>query len=403
VLVLFMPGPRSFTREDVVELHLPGSPHLLSAALRRVLDLGCSPAAPGEFTRRAFENGRIDLTRAEGVLALVEATHRAERRAATALLLGGLDRRLAELREELDELRAMCEASLDFDESESGHVPGEELRERAERCQRKLDQVLGWEERRETSLGQPVVVLAGLPNAGKSSLFNRLVQNGRALVSEHAGTTRDTVSGKWVLAGVETRLVDVAGEQQESRDLEARAQERARAERATADLVLLVVDACAGTNPPELESGGAPVLRIWNKIDAPSATQEPPSTLEGERCGWFPVSAREGRGLEDLSVAVARALGIASPAEGAATPPAGCSRGGEDHGLARELSARHRRALGDAREALEEARGGLAQDMPLDLVSECLRGASAALDQISGRTTPEDLLDRIFARFCLGK
>jgi tRNA modification GTPase len=222
-------------------------------------------------------------------------------------------------------------------------------------------------------------------------------------VSEHAGTTRDTVSGKWVLAGVETRLVDVAGEQQESRDLEARAQERARAERATADLVLLVVDACAGTNPPELESGGAPVLRIWNKIDAPSATQEPPSTLEGERCGWFPVSAREGRGLEDLSVAVARALGIASPAEGAATPPAGCSRGGEDHGLARELSARHRRALGDAREALEEARGGLAQDMPLDLVSECLRGASAALDQISGRTTPEDLLDRIFARFCLGK
>src|SRR5262245_53308739 len=183
LLLLWMPGPRSFTREDVAELHLPGSPPLLDAALERVLALGATPAEPGEFTRRAFLSGRIDLTRAEGVLALVGARDDRERRAGAALLAGGLADRIEALRDRLEDLRALCEASLDFDERDTGHVPEGEIEERLAGVRAALAEAHAFEVARASPGGEPRVVLTGAPNAGKSSLFNRLAGAERALVA----------------------------------------------------------------------------------------------------------------------------------------------------------------------------------------------------------------------------
>jgi tRNA modification GTPase len=263
-LLFWMPGPRSFTREDVAELHLPGAPALLSVALERLLALGAAPAGPGEFTRRAFVNGRIDLTRAEGVLALVSARDAGERRAATALLFGGLGDRMTALRDTLDGLRSLCEASLDFDETDTGHVPEEDLARGARGVATGLAEALSWEERRTPFAGVAEIVLAGEPNAGKSRLFNRLTA-GKALVSDHAGTTRDALSGEWRLAGLACRLLDTAGVDAAASGPDGDAQELGSRAREAADLVLWVVDATQGEPSPAAAQGGR--LTVWNKID----------------------------------------------------------------------------------------------------------------------------------------
>lgn len=441
VLLLWMPGPHSFTREDVVEFHLPGSPPLVRVALERLLELGAEPAAPGEFTRRAFENGRLDLTRAEGVLALIGARDRGEVRAATALLLGGLEERVESLRERLEALRALAEASLDFDEADTGHVPSAELAAGSEQVASALSEALTWEERRVPSEGLPRIVLSGAPNAGKSTLFNRLTAStraDRALVSELAGTTRDSKSGRWSLAGVDCRLADTAGldsagldrpeldrPELESAELdrpgldrpgldragldragsggaggpadevESAARERSRHEQRVADLVLWVVDAGApgsalgGQGSTAEAAGEATRLLVWNQIDRADVPREPPPDLVRQGLDVVAISAVSGEGLEQLATVAARLLGL---------------QGG--HGpvtAGRELSARHRSALRAAARELAQARADLAAGEPLDLFAEGLRAATFELDRICGRSTPEDLLDRIFAQFCIGK
>jgi tRNA modification GTPase len=406
-LVLWMPAPHSFTREDVAELHLPGAPLLLDRALRRVLDLGAEAAQPGEFTRRAFLNGRIDLTRAEGVLALVSARNEEQQRAATALLFGGLGERMDQLRDSLDALRALCEASLDFDESDTGHVPTAELAQALAEVRIGLDEALAFEERRTIHEGQPRLALVGAPNAGKSSLFNRLVSSekamDRALVSGAAGTTRDAKAAFWTVAGVQCRLLDTAGLVEVSggtggaRDLEHAAQDVTARETRAADLWLWVVDATSGVDHVGAEpwrriqdGSGASVLLIWNKVDLPGAVR-PPVPDAAHALGSVSVSARTGAGVDELAALVASALGLGAGA-------------GEGHGgVGRELHVRHRDALVRAAREVDVAARGLDQQAPLDLVAEAMRAATDELDRISGRTTPEGLLDRIFARFCLGK
>lgn len=395
VSLLWMPGPHSYTREDVAEFHLPGAPALLAAALERVLELGARAAAPGEFTRRAFLNGRLDLSQAEGVLEVVSATSEAEHRAGLALLAGGLRERLEGLRDGLDDLRALCEASLDFDESDTGHVPVEELLERGEACRAGLEEALGWELRREAALDAPRVVLVGAPNAGKSSLFNALADGREALVSDLAGSTRDGVRGWWRLAGGDVWLSDAAGVDAGASGADARAQQLAAAEREGADLLLWVVDAtrpAAGERPAPLET---PCLRLWNKVDLEGAA-EPPADAPG--LPTLAVSARSGLGLEPLAERASRLLWL-----GATGPDEELRAGAAGPGLARELFARHRRALADARDELAATLGLLEAGAPLDAAAQGLREATAALDQIRGETTPEDLLDRIFSRFCIGK
>ncbi|MBI5362199.1 MAG: 50S ribosome-binding GTPase, partial [Planctomycetes bacterium] len=187
----WMRGPRSLTGEDVAEFHLPGHPELSAAALARLVALGARPATPVEFTRRAFLAGKLDLSRAEGVLLLVSAEDEAERRAATALLFGGLARGVQAVRDELLDLRALCEARRDFDPAETGHVPVELLRAGFERARSRLTAAEQDERARPGEAGLPRVVLAGPPNAGKSALYNALTGRAAALESPAAGTTRD--------------------------------------------------------------------------------------------------------------------------------------------------------------------------------------------------------------------
>ncbi|QDU67065.1 tRNA modification GTPase MnmE [Planctomycetes bacterium Pla86] len=396
-----MPGPASYTREDVCELHLPGSVPLLERALDALLRAGARRAEPGEFTRRAFHSGRLDLTRAEGVLELVRARSEDERRAATALLGGGLGERVASLRDNLDGLRALCEASLDFDESDTGHVDVEELLAVGERARGALTEALGWEQARPPRAGLPRVALVGAPNAGKSSLFNRLGRGAAAIVSDLAGTTRDALQARWGLdpdGGGDVELLDLAGlDRRDARGedpVPRGAQDLARRFVASADLVLWVVDgsrADAGGLAAESEDlpVGADVLVVWNQIDRIDGAAEPAPALAAV-LGPRPrvaVSAATGVGIEALREAARRAV--------ASRPPAGS--------LARELAGRHRIALERGLEALGDALALLEAGGELDLVAGEMRRAVAALDEISGRTSPEDLLDRIFARFCIGK
>lgn len=402
-----MPGPASFTGEDIAEWHLCGAPDLVRAALDRALALGAELARPGEFTRRAFENGRLDLSRAEGVLALVQAQNEGQRRAATALLLGGLSRRVERLREQLVDVRALCEVSLDFDERETGGILRADLAGLVDRARVSLEEALAWEIAREAPSGLPRAVLVGLANAGKSSLFNRLT-DASALVSELAGTTRDALRRGWQLSGSSAELWDTAGVGSAAGEVpsgdevaqpDQLARERSRELRRGADLWLWIVDASlAGLDlEAEFEAlAGAeappPTILVLHKSDALLAAQADAlfagaqGLLRGRIQACIAASSRTGQGLENLAREASRLL----------TSDAAS-------GEIRELSARHRAALGQARAWVIEAAELFASGAGLDLAAHALRQASDELDQIEGRTTPEDLLDRIFERFCLGK
>jgi tRNA modification GTPase len=379
-LLFWMPAPRSFTREDVAELHLPGAEALVRAVLARVLELGARPAEAGEFTRRAFLSGRIDLSRAEGLLELVSASNEAERAAAAELVGGGLARRVEALRAELLDLAALCEASLDFEEADAGHVPAAELEARAESLRSKLDEALSFEGARARRGAQPRVLLAGAPNAGKSTLFNALLGREEALVHELAGTTRDLVRAELELPRGSCLLQDSAGLEAGAGGLGREAQARTRGALAAADAVLWVVEASRGDPDarPEL-SPATPRLLVWSQIDRTGAKAAPP--------GWLAVSARTGAGLPELRAALAGLL------------EAGSGTGGP----LRELSLRHASALAEARARLEGGLRAHRAGAPAELLAEDLRLCLRALDEISGASTREDVLDRIFARFCIGK
>jgi tRNA modification GTPase len=374
-IALYFPAPHSYTGEAVLELQGHGGPIIMQMVLGACLDAGARLAEPGEFTRRAFLEGRLDLAQAEAVADLIEASTREAARSAFRSLEGEFSAAIGELVAQLIELRALVEAMLDFPEEEVDKLYAKDAATRLTHTRAALDDVLA-KSRQGSLLRSGVhVVLAGRPNVGKSSLLNRLAGDERAIVAPVPGTTRDALREPVQIDGVPLILVDTAGLRRDADPIEQLGIERTRRELERADVVLVVHE--AGGNAPLTEPLPAAARRIdvYNKIDlAPGFAVPAPGIA---------VSAKTGAGLERLRQAILEAVGWSAT--------------GESVFLARE---RHLRALESARAHLAAAEGELPR---WELFAEELRLAQAALGAITGEYRADDLLGEIFARFCIGK
>jgi tRNA modification GTPase len=379
-LYTVFPGPGSYTGEDLVELSCHGGLLVPARVLAALHEAGARPAAPGEFTRRAVMHGKLDLVQAEAVGDLIDATAPAQARAALRQLDGGLSRRLADLREALLETEGLLAYDIDFPGEDDGAVPpariAAQLDAVATRIERLLDTAPAAERLREGAL----LVLAGRPNVGKSSLFNALLGTDRTLVTEIPGTTRDAVEAQTDFLGWPVRLVDTAGLWDAPDPIDRLGVDVSRRYLAAADLVLLCVETGRGPGTDEASvAGERPTLLVRTKADL----------AEGVPGGGVAVSAVSGAGLGDVRRAAAErvfgdrmALADLEPALG---------------------RARHRTALARAREALAAALDQFRGPGDAVLVAHHVREATGALDELIGGVDIEDVLDRVFASFCVGK
>lgn len=384
-IVLYFAAPRSYTGEDVLEFQGHGGPVVLHSVLAAFLDAGARLAQPGEYTRRAFLNDRLDLAQAEAVADLIEASSAEAARSALRSLAGEFSRSIEALVAALTELRALTEAMLDFPEEEVDALHRDDASARLRGIRQDLAQILA-RSRQGSLLREGIhVVIAGKPNVGKSSLLNRLAGEERAIVTSIPGTTRDLVREDITIEGVPLRVVDTAGLRDSADEAERIGIERAWQEVGRADVLVAVFEADAeiGTEERALlhrfESAvpqGAARLRVWNKIDL---ANQPPARHGADI--W--LSAKTGAGLDLLRDALLDA--------------AGWKRSGESSFLARE---RHLRALARAQQHLEAA---AAQAGRWELFAEDLRLAQTALGEITGQVTSDELLGTIFERFCIGK
>lgn len=376
-LLLWFPGPASFTGEDVAELHLHGGRAVLQAATRALVALGLRVAEPGEFSRRAFENGKLDLTEAEAIADLVDAETAAQRRQALRQMEGELGRLYEGWRQRLTRALAHLEAEIDFPEED---LPGgltDAVRPVVETLAAEIAAHLADNSRGERLRDGIAIAILGAPNAGKSSLLNAIARRDVAIVSAQAGTTRDVIEVQLDLGGYPVQLADTAGLREAAEAIEAEGIRRALDRAGRADLKLLVFDA---TQPPDaatLALADNNALLVLNKADWPGAA----TALPGHDA--LTVSAATGAGLAGLLTALEQAVA-------ARFNPAGAPA------LTR---ARHRAALEACRDSLRRALGA-----PLpELAAEDVRLASRALGRITGRVDVEDLLDVIFRDFCIGK
>jgi tRNA modification GTPase len=374
-LALYFPAPQSYTGEAMLELQGHGGPIVMHALLSAVLDAGARLAEPGEFTRRAFLGGKLDLAQAEGVSDLIDAASREAARAALRSLSGEFSSAVADLAARLIELRSLTEAMLDFPEEEVDALHRDEAAARLAGVRGALDEVLA-KSRQGSLLRSGIhVVLAGRPNVGKSSLLNRLAGEERAIVTPIPGTTRDALRESIQLEGVPLVLVDTAGLRAASDLVEQLGIERTQRELQRADLVLAIREALQPESPLEDLPAGVPRLEVFNKLDLAPGFVPPP--------GAVAVSAKTGQGIDGLRASILAA--------------AGWSATGESVFLARE---RHLRALEEARQRLQAAGAQLAR---WEFFAEELRLAHQALGAITGEFSADDLLGEIFGRFCIGK
>ena len=389
-LALRFEAPRSFTGEDVLELHGHGGAVVARMVLERVCELGARPAGAGEFTMRAFLNDRIDLAQAEAVADLIDGASAAAVRCARRSLSGEFSRTVAGHRDALIELRAFIEASIDFPDEELELPEAAEASARLEALRDGIAKTLAGARRGAVLRSGVKLVIAGRPNVGKSSLLNRLARTDAAIVTDVPGTTRDVVRERVVIAGIPFEVHDTAGLRETSDPVERIGVERATDAVADADLVLVVDDDRAGVRDGEsaaLVHGVAASNRILvrNKIDLSGSA--PGVTVGGDRVPTARVSALRGTGLAELEEAIV-----------------GCVLRGdadcEDAFIARR---RHLDALERALAALDRALDRSSVDRAAELVAEELREAQGALGEITGAFATEDLLAHIFASFCIGK
>lgn len=387
-LILYFPGPHSFTGEDVIELQGHGGPVVMQMLLGRCLDLGARLAEPGEFTRRAFLNGKLDLAQAEAVADLIDAATTSAARSAVRSLQGEFSKAIHGLTDELINLRMLVEATLDFPEEEIDFLQAADAFGRLDRLQARLAEVFDRAGQGKLLQSGLHVVLAGQPNVGKSSLLNRLAGDDLAIVTPIAGTTRDALKSSIQIEGIPLHIIDTAGLRDTEDEVERIGIERTWREIERADVVLLLVDARSGVTPADqaiLDALPANLRRITlrNKIDLAGGQPEIHAEPEGMAIS---LSAKAAQGIDLLQQELLRIAGWHQA---------------EDVFIARE---RHLRALAVARERIAAARATVSGPCPaLELFAEELRLAQQALGEITGEFTADDLLGVIFSRFCIGK
>ena len=378
VVATFYAAPRSYTAEDVIEISCHGAPVVLRYCMERAVLAGARLAEPGEFSLRAYLNGRLDLPQAEAVRDLIEATTIYQARIAAQQVEGSVSRRISPLKEQLLELISLLEAGIDFAEDDIDVASNEEILRRLSPIEEGLGRLA-----QTFAYGKLVhegfaLAIVGRPNVGKSSLFNRLLEQDRAIVTEIPGTTRDTISETASLNGIPVRFIDTAGIRTGEGRVEQLGIERSYQAIADADLVLVVLDASEPLTPDDeaLLSRAAHRIVVANKIDlAPNAPEHA-----------LGVSALTGEGIETLRDAIIAA--VAPKIE-------------QEAGFI--TSVRHEALLREALSALAAAREAVANGIPHEMLLLDLYSALRPIDAITGATTADDILNRIFSTFCIGK
>jgi tRNA modification GTPase len=377
VLLTAFRAPRSYTGEDVVEISGHGGVVVAQAVLRSLLSAGARAAEPGEFTRRAFLNGKMDLTQAEAVMDLITAKGEAAARAASGQLEGRLGRAVESLREEMLTALAHLEAFIDFPEEGIDPDSGRALLGRVDALHDAVARLLSTADEGRMLREGVRLVIQGEPNVGKSSLLNLLLGYDRAMVSEIPGTTRDTIEENLTLRGIPFRVVDTAGLRESDDPLELEGMRRTRRHVEQADVVVRVLEA---GGDPEIPAASPREIRVLNKIDLHRGDKVPE--------GVVPLCCLDGRGLEDLVAAVLDRTDLGK-----------VDRLGE----VVAVNARHQSCLQTARDYLAEARKSLERADAPELTALELKSALAAVGEITGAVDTEDVLDKIFSNFCIGK
>jgi tRNA modification GTPase len=393
-------APRSYTGEDLVEIAAHGSPVVLQMLVRAALSQGARLARPGEFTERAFLSGRLDLTQAEAVRDLIDAQTLYQARVAAEQMGGALSRRVQPAKQQLVELIALLEAGIDFAEDDVDVTPNAQILTRIDAMQPALESLHRSFERGRLVHSGLTLAIVGRPNVGKSSLFNRLVERERAIVTAMPGTTRDLVSERVSLGGIPLELVDTAGLREGADEAETIGIQKSREALADADLVMLVVEGDAPLSDEEqalaASLAGRRALLVRNKSDLlqqklfPDAQHEPRLEKESETVTNIPAvstSALTGEGIAELRETLLRMM----QAEGM----------GSESGMLTSL--RHHEAITNTLAALAKARAAAQAGIPHEMVLLDLYEALRQLDSLTGETTADDILNRIFSTFCIGK
>lgn len=387
----YFAAPHSYTGEDVVEIAMHGSPVLLEYAVRECCTAGARLAEPGEFTQRAFLAGRIDLTQAEAVDDLIGSSTLEQARVAARQLGGALAKEVAPVKETLVALIATMEAGIDFAEDDIDVMPAEQIAAKIAEVRVPLEAL-----ERSFAYGRVVrdgfrLAIVGRPNAGKSSLFNRLVERDRAIVTATPGTTRDLVTERVAIDGIPVDLIDTAGLRDASDEAERMGIAKSHEAMADADVVLLAVDATVGISQEDravLERGA---LLAWNKsdlVDDVRAAADSSRTLAEDGATEVRTSAMTGEGIAELRAAIVRAV-------------AGNAGGLREAGMLTNL--RQHQAVEQALAGLDSARAAVDAGIPHEMIMLDLYEALRGLDALTGATTTEDVLRLIFSKFCIGK
>ena len=386
VLVTYFPKPNSYTAEDIVEISCHGSPVVLAFAVERALAAGARLAEPGEFTQRAFLNGRLDLAQAEAVRDLIDATTLYQAQVAVQQVEGGLSRRLTPIKKELCDLIALLEAGIDFAEDDISVASDEEILERLAPVLSGVTRLADSFQIGKVVRGGVTLAILGRPNVGKSSLFNRLLEQDRAIVTAQPGTTRDMLSEYFSINGLPVKLVDTAGIRATADLIEAKGVAKSYEALADSDIILAILDLSESLDETDHEllaraqQSGRRTLLVGNKCDLPGQARltEP----------FVRVSAETGEGLDELR----RQIYEHALPQGEAAQQSGFI-----------TSIRHEKLLRDAEAFLKKAQQAVREKIPHEMLLLDLYGALEPIDAITGATTLEDILRNIFSTFCIGK